>query len=85
MSASCTCIDDMNAALADRNTKISCGIVFARPTAYAVPAIGTEKLNPRKRDRVSVLPTFCPFCGVRYPEVRTRVCEPAAPALEQAR
>ena len=62
----CECIREMDAALAERNTKISCGIVFTRPTAYAVPVIDVEKLNPRKRDKVSVVPTFCPFCGVRY-------------------
>lgn len=62
----CDCIDNMDAELAKRNTKIICGIVFARPEAYMVPVIGVEKLNTRQRDRVSVVPTFCPFCGIRY-------------------
>jgi hypothetical protein len=62
----CDCITVMDAKLAERNSKITCGIVFTRPEAYAVPVIEIEKLNPRKRDRVSVVPTFCPFCGILY-------------------
>ena len=63
---SCDCISVMDAKLAERNTKLTCGIVFTRPEAYAVHVIEVEKLNLRKRDRVSVVPTFCPFCGVPY-------------------
>ena len=62
----CTCINDMNARLADHN---GCLVT----TIFGVPkaVIGSEKVDSKKRGKPPVaIATFCPFCGVRYqPEV----------------
>jgi predicted PP-loop superfamily ATPase len=60
----CKCMDVMNKALAPRNAELD--------TAFNVygdvyPRLSTRKVNTRVRDKgPMVLPTFCPFCGVKY-------------------
>ncbi len=60
----CECIDIMNKGLAPRNAELD--------TAFNVrgdfyPRLATRKINTRLRDKgPMVLPTFCPFCGVKY-------------------
>lgn len=61
----CTCLDDFDAKLRDRNTKLVRTFVL-RPIAAEFPKIATEKLNPRQREQVIAIPTYCPFCGVAY-------------------
>lgn len=64
----CECIHQMNAKLADHNTKL--GITFGwtkHGQQFTLPTIQTEKIEKRVRKGPAIaVPTFCPFCGVRY-------------------
>lgn len=61
----CTCLNDFDAKLKDHNTRLVRTFVL-RPTAAEFPKIQTEKINPRQRQHVIAVPTYCPFCGVAY-------------------
>jgi len=64
----CNCIEQIDKHLAGHNSKLEVGFTFGtedRP-GYEFPALSTEKINKRNRDRMSVIPTFCPFCGLKY-------------------
>lgn len=64
----CDCIDLINTSLAERNSKLDVGFTFGhegRP-GYSFPALSTSKINTRNRDRAGAIPTFCPFCGIKY-------------------
>jgi hypothetical protein len=56
----CTCIAEMNAALAERNSMIVTTLFSG------IPIIATEKINSRKRDKAVAIASFCPFCGTKY-------------------
>jgi hypothetical protein len=64
----CKCIEVIDAELAKCNSRLDVGFTFGTPErpGYAFPALNTEKINKRNRDRMGVIPTFCPFCGVAY-------------------
>ncbi len=60
----CKCIALGNDKLAEKNTRIA--------TAHSIPGLAekvriqTVKLRPRSRlGPVTLLATFCPFCGVK--------------------
>jgi hypothetical protein len=60
----CKCMDVMNKALAPRNAELD--IAF-NVYGDVYPRLATCKINKRLRDKgPMVLPTFCPFCGVKY-------------------
>lgn len=60
----CDCIGLIDKKLSERNTKLELTLFWnGKPP---VIKIATEKINRKKRDSVSVVPTFCPFCGKRY-------------------
>jgi hypothetical protein len=62
----CDCIDKINEKLAERNTKLTATIIFAKPS-YLTPTIDTELVEKKRGARpCAVLPTFCPFCGTKY-------------------
>lgn len=65
----CTCIETVNQKLASRNTRLVSTIVFTKPGGE-YPLIRTEQVESGrgKAKACSMLPTFCPFCGVRYRE-----------------
>lgn len=65
----CDCIKTMDDALAERNTKLSPTLIFGtkeRP-GFVTVSIVTEVVEKKRGARpTGVLPTFCPFCGVKY-------------------
>ena len=65
----CTCIETVNQKLASRNTRLVSTIVFTQPGGE-YPLIRTEPAESGrgKAKACAMLPTFCPFCGVRYRE-----------------
>ncbi len=69
MMAICSCVADFNAKLAAYNTRIIETMGFPRDGSpiYSLPKIEVEKIETRKRLGPAIaIPTFCPFCSVRY-------------------
>lgn len=64
----CDCIEVVDAKLATRNSKLLVGFTFGteEQLGYSFPCIETEKVEKRSRDKMGVIPTFCPFCGMAY-------------------
>jgi hypothetical protein len=58
----CDCMDEVNAKLAERNTKIE--LPWFGPQ---LPRVITMKLDDKKRGKpMGMFCTFCPFCGEKY-------------------
>lgn len=59
----CDCIKDVNAKLAERNTKIELPMMGIQQ-----PFVQTMKLDEKKRVKPTlVFASYCPFCGEQYP------------------
>lgn len=65
----CGCVADINKKLADRNTRIAQGFCLSEDLSGAdcVVIVATEKIAPHGKRPITVLATFCPFCGKRIP------------------
>lgn len=66
----CDCMTRVNEKLASRNTRLAVSFCLSSDLseADAMLMIQTEKLDKGLRTKpTSVIPTFCPFCGVKYP------------------
>lgn len=74
----CTCLSTMDAMLAERNTRLihSVSLGVDGHLGFTRPILETEKIEPRKKGRhARVVPTFCPFCGVRYEPLPEKAAE----------
>lgn len=71
----CDCIAEMDAKLAEHNTRLCVTFGFPRDgsPSFTRPHIMTEKINRRDRKSVIAVPTYCPFCGKRYEEPEKEV------------
>lgn len=78
MSEPCSCIETVNAKLADRNTQVHLPW-FVIGGGTPRPFVETIKVDEGKRGKPTKLfASFCPFCGVKYPEREAaKVEEPA--------
>jgi len=61
----CDCIEDVNARLAERNTRIMLPIMLGADQT-ARPMIETEQIEKGrgKAKACGMFATYCPFCGV---------------------
>lgn len=64
----CDCMTTMDAKLAQHNSRLQVSFSFSRGDggSATTPYIGTEKINPRNRNKCGVVASFCPFCGEKY-------------------
>lgn len=68
--ARCTCLTAINDHLRPHNTKLSVSFCLTKDLGGmdVLPMILTEKIDPKLRKKpMNVVPTFCPFCGTKYP------------------
>lgn len=65
----CNCLTKVNEKLAARNTRLVSTIVFTKPGGE-YPLVCSEQIETGrgKAKESAVLPTYCPFCGVKYNE-----------------
>ena len=64
----CDCIQTVNAMLAERNTRIMLPIVFGDQTPRVMIVTDQIETGRGKKKAAGMFATFCPFCGVKYPE-----------------
>jgi len=65
----CGCLDQVNKALAARNTYVETCFTMSFSTAEQGEALllQTAKVDPRKRGKpLKVEVHYCPWCGVKY-------------------
>lgn len=62
--ATCTCIAEMNARLADHNGGLVCTL-FGSPQRVAVEVYQLETGRGKKRPPKAIA-SYCPFCGTSY-------------------
>lgn len=69
----CDCISKFDEHLKGHNTRIARGFALGPGTLDILPPfVRTEKLNSSARGKpISVLASYCPFCGEKYQTVRT--------------
>jgi hypothetical protein len=64
----CDCIDNFNTRLAQHNTRITLGLTRINGDWVERLTIASEQIETGrgKKKAVSVIASFCPFCGERY-------------------
>lgn len=65
-SAPCKCVEQVDAKLAEFNTKLSRSLAldFSAGSASTHLSIATTKIDPKKRGSAkTVFVNYCPFCG----------------------
>lgn len=79
---SCTCIDDVNAKLASRNTRLTQAMMLGKADHPGL-MLETEQIETGrgKQKPVSVFLSYCPFCGGKYAAVDV-VEQPAVKSQE---
>lgn len=64
----CDCIKDVNAKLADRNTRLTEALVLGNRSAPTI-MLQTEVIERKRGAKpISMFLSYCPFCGEKYPE-----------------
>jgi hypothetical protein len=65
----CGCMGRTDTMLAERNTRLKAIFVREGDALVSRPYIGTEQIETGrgKKKATSIIPSFCPFCGVKYP------------------
>lgn len=78
----CTCISDFNKRLEQHNTRIVQASLRIDGNWVERPTIHREQIETGrgKKKAVTVVPSFCPFCGFRY----SGKAEPTLPKLDTA-
>ena len=78
MSASCRCVDKVSKLLAEQNERMELAFRMIKKrtgnarTLMASPIIATAKRDPSLRTkRRSLVASYCPFCGNKYPSEET--------------
>lgn len=67
ISTACNCAEVVDAKLAEHNTRLLRALCFRPPGERLM--IETEVVERKRGARpVSMFPSFCPFCGTKYPE-----------------
>jgi len=65
----CTCADDIDVKLAERNTRLERAIMFGpHPSTGPHLMLRTEQIEKGrgKPKAAAMFINFCPFCGVKY-------------------
>jgi len=64
----CDCIGGINGLLIQHNSKLVIAYnAFNEKMPDSMPTIMTEKIETKKKGKAQiVVPSYCPFCGVRY-------------------
>lgn len=66
-AAMCKCATKHDAKLREHNVMLDTTFMLSSGRVY--PTIATIKIDKKNRARPPrVIPTYCPFCGVKYPE-----------------
>lgn len=67
ISTACQCAEEVDEKLAERNTRLMRALVFRPPGERLM--IETEVIEKKRGARATaIFPSFCPFCGTKYPE-----------------
>ena len=67
----CNCIELADRELAGRHTRLVCSLALRDSTVRAVVATEVTEAK-RGRRAMTVVATYCPFCGKKYPERKAR-------------
>lgn len=63
----CNCITNIDAKLAERNTRLTQAIVFGRRAELTTIMLQTEVIEKKRGAKpTSMFLTYCPFCGTKY-------------------
>lgn len=66
----CECTTQVNDILKPHNTRLAFSFLLTKDLSGmdCTPMLSVEKIDASKRGRpMHVIPTFCPFCGTKYP------------------